>query len=108
MGQKVNKISKNIMRRVYYTYALRLALHRYTLHGVFMVGLLYLLGVFVHVRAVIENFAAIQVQEIDTFVYSMLTHTEAWTLLTFVALLILVASFVRNLLLYKPQRLHFA
>jgi hypothetical protein len=81
MATQISKLHKQIMRRVYYAYALRLV----TLPGIpqgfltlfALIGLTY----FVSLGSVLNNIRQIPVGNLDTFAYNAVTNTDAWTLL---------------------------
>lgn len=77
----MNTLHNNIMRRIYYAYALRTVLQPAMVHGYFMLAMLIALTYFVSIGNVIQNMMHIEIAELDTFVISALTNTEAWTLL---------------------------
>ena len=91
------QIQKNIMRRVYYAYALRLAVNRLTVHTLLAGVALFIMTQFVHFAAVFQNFSQVPVANVDNFVMSALTHTEAWTLLTLAAFGAVCVSYLRAL-----------
>lgn len=81
MAKNISKLHKQIMRRVYYAYALRLV----TLPGIpqgfltlfALIGLTY----FVSLGNVLNNIRQIPVGNLDTFAYNAVTNTDAWTLI---------------------------
>jgi uncharacterized membrane protein len=74
-------LQQKIMRRVYYAYALRTITEPAIVHGFLMLAMLIALTYFVSIGNVIENLLNIKVRNLDTFLYSAVTNTEAWTLL---------------------------
>jgi hypothetical protein len=93
MAQKLTKLQKNIMRRVYYAYAIRVA----TLPGVFqgfvMLGALIALTYFVSIGNVIQNMEGVGMNGLGTFLYNAVRNTEAWTLLIVGILIFAAFSF---------------
>ena len=83
------QLQKNIMRRVYYTYALSIALHPMLWRGVFLGAAAVLLARWLHVASIVENFLAIPVGAVPQYIVNSLvsaaTHGEVLTLLTLAA-----------------------
>lgn len=69
------------MRRVYYTFAVRLATHTLTLHVVVLGAAVYSVGYFVHVAAVMRNMSGIPLGELGGFLMRAASNTEGVTLL---------------------------
>ena len=80
-------LHNKIMRRVYYVYALRIALQPAVVHGFVMLGLMIALTYFVSIGNVIHNMEGKDVSSLSTFLYNAVTNTEAWTLLILGALI---------------------
>lgn len=79
--QKLNRLQKKIMRRIYYAYAIRVATLRGVPQGFFMLGVLIALTHFVSLGNVIVNMEHVGLGGLGVFVYNAFTNTEAWTLL---------------------------
>jgi hypothetical protein len=86
-------LQKKIMRRVYYTYALRVATMPGILQGFLMLASLIVLTYFVSLGHVIQNLMQVQVGHVGVFFYNALTNTEAWTLLLLGIIIFLAFSF---------------
>lgn len=86
------EIKNQIMRRVYYTFALRLATHTTTLHLLVLVAATYALGYFVHVAAVFKNVAAVPVGELGGYLAGAAMHTEGITLVVLGAVILALLS----------------
>lgn len=69
------------MRRVYYTYLLRLVSTRGVFRGFFMLGLLIALSYFVSLGNVIANVMQVQVGHLGNYFVDAISKTEVWTLL---------------------------
>ncbi len=74
-------LHNKIMRRIYYAYALRVALQPAILHGFFMLAMLIALTYFVSLGNVIQNMLQVRVGGLGPYFYNAFTNTEAWTLL---------------------------
>lgn len=69
------------MRRVYYTFAIRLATQPGVVQGFVMLAALIALTYFVSIGNVLQNMAEIQVGQLDHYIMNAFLNTEAWTLL---------------------------
>jgi len=69
------------MRRVYYTFGVRLATHPVTTHAVVLVLSFFILARLVHVAAVYRNLMQAQVGELGMRLVHMLTEADFATLL---------------------------
>jgi len=87
-----NILKRNIMRRVYYTYALSLAQHPAALHGALIGALSVALTFFVSIPNVIINILHIEVGQLVLYFYTSALTTEVWTLLIIGALFMSVLS----------------
>lgn len=81
------------MRRVYYSYMLSLGSTPIFWQGVFLGAAVLLLGRWLHVASIVDNFLAVPVREVPSFVLGSFvgafTHGEAMTaLMTLVAVLV--------------------
>ena len=76
-----NKLSRTIMRRIYYAYAIGLITRPGIMQGVVMFSALILLMRYVSLGNVLANLMGVQVGNIGTFVYNAVATTEVWTLL---------------------------
>lgn len=87
-------LQKNIMKRVYYTYALRLGMHTVALHLYVLAILGYLLARFVHVAAVYKTVANIPVGDLLPGMVRLISHAD-WPTLVIVGLAIFTALSLR-------------
>ncbi len=76
----IHKLQKNIMRRVYYAYALRIATHRATISAILFAVGVYGLSVMIHVASIIENILALQVGSLPQYILSAFLNAELFTL----------------------------
>ncbi len=90
----LTKLQKNIMRRVYYSYALRLITLRGVPQAFLMLGGIIALSYFVSIGNVIKNMEDVGMSGFGRFAYNAVTNTEAWTLLI-LGLLIFTALSIR-------------
>ncbi len=81
-----NQLQKNIMRRVYYAFAIRLITHPLLVSGVVFGGALGLFARNVHVERVVDAFLSIPVSHVPQFIMSALAQGEVVTLLSLVAM----------------------
>ena len=86
-----------IMRRVYYSYALSTASLPIFWQGMFLGAATLLLGQWLHVASIVDNFLAVPVREVPEFIVGSFvgafTHGETLTaLVTLVALLVAVLA----------------
>lgn len=65
---------KNIMRRVYYSYAISLAVHSMLWRGVFLGAAAVLLADWLHVASIFNNFLSIPVGAVPHYVSSSFVH----------------------------------
>jgi hypothetical protein len=89
----LTKLQKNIMRRVYYTYALRLAMLPGVPQGFLMLAGMIALTYFVSLGNVIQNMEDVGMSGFGRFAYNAVTNTEAWTLLILGLLIFTAFSF---------------
>lgn len=85
-------MQKNIMRRVYYSYALSIMTHTMFWQGIFLAVSAVLLGKWLHVASIVHNFLAVPVGGVPTYIANSfigaITHGEVMTAL----LLVLAAA----------------
>lgn len=91
------ELQRNIMRRVYYAYALGVISHPAFVHGLFMSGLLFAFTRFVSVPDVLRNLANVEVGQVAGYLYGSLFQTESWTLIISGAFVALLFSLVRQI-----------
>lgn len=103
------RIQKHIMRRIYYTYVLRLVVHPRTMHAAGALALILVFTSLVSVGDVLYNFSFIPVYQIDSFVLMALKNTDVWTLLTLLGFVVLGVSYIRTARIPRsPGRFNFA
>lgn len=86
-------LHKQIMRRVYYAYAIRIALHPAVTHGALVLFCALLLTHFVSFPNVIANMLNKKVSEVHLFLFESAQSTEIWTMLLLGAMLLTGISF---------------
>jgi len=86
------KMKRRIMRRVYYTFGIRMATHVTTMHLVVMAASVYALGYFVHVAAVFRNVSSVPVGEFVGYVLRTVTHADVMTLLVLSVIVLTAVS----------------
>lgn len=80
--QEFNTQLKNkIMRRVYYTYALRMVTHPVTVHGAVIATCLFVMSYFVSYVDVFRNIMHVELGNVVPYILGSLMKTEVWTLL---------------------------
>lgn len=80
MAKTVKQLKRQIMRRVYYAYALQTATNPFNVYG-FLMGLsVVLLTQFVSFTGLINNLLMIEVGQLPHWAYNAFTTTEASTL----------------------------
>lgn len=90
-------IQKNIMRRVYYAYALRMLAHPITRHGALLLVCFALLTRFVSFPNVFHNMLERKLGEVHIFLFESVMSTEIWTLLLFAAIMVALVSLTREM-----------
>jgi hypothetical protein len=79
-------IQKNIMRRVYYTYMVSIALHSMLWRGIFLSVTAGFLAQWLHISSIVHNFLSIPVGNVPQYITNSLlyaaTHGEMIMLLT--------------------------
>ncbi len=78
---ETTNLQKNIMRRVYYAYTLRLATHPLVLATVVFGTALVVFARHVHVARIIEALESMPLASVPSYVFNALTYGEAVTLL---------------------------
>jgi hypothetical protein len=107
---KQNHVQKNIMRRVYYAFAIRLMTHPLLVSGVVFGAALVLFARNVHVERVVDAFLSIPVGSVPQFIVSALAQGEVVTLCSLVAMgwaCYRVLSYLRTLSVTFPRH-HYA
>lgn len=86
-------VQKNIMRRIYYAFALRMATHPIILTGALLVGSVYVLSVFIHVASIVRNALAIPLAQIPHFIANAFLSTDTLTLVSVLCVAVSVVAF---------------
>ncbi len=79
---KTTQLQENIMRRVYYAFMLRMALHPVVVNSLLFIGALFVFARMVHVARIIESLQTLPVANLPVYVMSALSHGEVLTLLS--------------------------
>lgn len=89
------------MRRVYYSYALSVVVAPIFWQGVFLSVATLLLGQWLHVASIIDNFLSVPVREVPAYVagsfLGAISHGEVLTALTILLVLIVALLAIRRL-----------
>ena len=84
-----NVMQKQIMRRVYYSYAISIGAHPMLWRGVFLGAAAVLLAKWLHVASIVQNFLTVPVGTAPEYVANSFvhaaTHGELMTVVLFVA-----------------------
>lgn len=75
-----NTLQKQIMKRVYYSFAVRLATHSMTLKALILVVAGYALASLVYVDMVLRNIASTPVSELGSKLVTIVSHADFLTL----------------------------
>lgn len=78
---ETKNLQKQIMRRVYYAFGIRLATHPVTVHTLVLAIAGYALAVLVHVERVLQNIAATPVADLGSKVVTILLQADTLSLL---------------------------
>ena len=101
-GMNAKQMNTQIMRRVYYSYIISIAVHPLLWRGMFLGAAAVLLARWLHVASIIDNFLAIPVGNIPQYVTNAVlnaaTHGEIIMLLTLIAAGIIALSSLGHLL----------
>lgn len=95
------KLQKNIMRRVYYAFAIRMATHITTVHLVILATSFYAFAYFVHVAAVLKTVSKVPMGEMGPFLLRLLSHTDGITLVVLGVIIMTSLSLPFSLPQYK-------
>lgn len=101
-------LRKNIMRRIYYAYALRVLVNRNTIHMSLMAGVLVVFFRFVSIGSVLQNLSEVTVGRIGGFMLTAVENTEVWTLLSLLVLFVIFLSYVRGIVVRAPRPMQTA
>lgn len=105
MTKQVNKLSKTIMRRVYYAFAIRLATHSVTKHVVLLALFGYVLARLVHVAAVYRHIVSVEVGDLGVATFKMFLNADLPTLLVVGLVFFTILSLPRQLQIPKMVNL---
>lgn len=90
-------ISKNVMRRVYYLCAIRVATHPATLYSVAFVGLVWWLAELVFVARIWQSFVSQPVGELGSFALEIVQNADSLTLLVTAGAIVVTYGLLRQL-----------
>lgn len=97
-----NVIRKNVMRRVYYSYALGFVTSPMLWQGFLLGACIALFGRLTHVASILHNFAATRIENAPQFVWGSFVHAytsgEVLTVLVALFMIGLSLSFVARVL----------
>lgn len=97
-----SNLQKNIMRRVYYSYALRFVSEPMLWQGFVLGACVALFGRLTHVAAIAHNFGSVSVENAPSYVWHSVTHAlvsgETFTVLVVFAMVALSVKFCLQLL----------
>jgi hypothetical protein len=96
MTAHINQLQKQIMRRIYYAFAKRMATHTITLQLALFGLALYVFAKMVFVQSVIDNMLATQLGQLPQFVIGAVFQSEALTLIAIGALMFTLLSLPRQ------------
>lgn len=85
------------MRRVYYTFALRLATHPTMLYGLAFIGLVWWLKELVFVARVWQSLVSRPVGELGSFFLELIRNADSLTLLVTMVTVVVMVGFARQL-----------
>ena len=92
------KLQKNIMRRVYYSYAIDMATQPMLWQGFLLGACIALFGRMTHVASIVRNFEHTRIENTPNFVWgsfvNAFTHGEVLTVLVVLFMIGLSASFI--------------
>ena len=80
MEKAALKLKKQIMRRIYLAYSLRLLTTPAVTHGAVFVVSLFLMTYFVSFVDVFKNIMHVEVASVIPYIFASLLNTEVWTL----------------------------
>jgi len=80
MEKAAIKLKKEIMRRVYFAYSLRVITMPAVTHGAVFVVSLFLMTYFVSFADVFKNIMHVEVASVIPYIFASLLNTEIWTL----------------------------
>jgi len=85
------------MRRVYYTFAIRIATHPVTMQGALFVLALLVFARMVHVRSVIDNLLATSLGKVPSFLTNAVINGEVLTLIAVGVMIFTLLSIPRGI-----------
>lgn len=100
------QLQKNIMRRVYYSYALSILTHSMLWQGVFLGAAAGLLAQWLHVASIFNNFLSVPVGTVPSYItqsfIAAAIHGELLTVITIIATTVVGFSCVYRMLKVAP------
>ncbi len=88
------------MRRVYYAFMLRMALHPMVINSLLFITALFVFARMVHVARIIESFQTLPVANLPVYVMSALSHGEVVTLLSMAVMAVALSRVALSLPLF--------
>ena len=92
MNTDFKKLQRRIMRRVYTTFAIRIATHPLVTHAVVLGTSVVIFAKLVHVAAVYRNLTQVQVGEFGGYILRVFTHADVATLIAFGLIIFTILS----------------
>ena len=109
MAKTAQQLQKEIMRRVYYAYALRLILRPVVAHGTLVAASIFFLTYFVSFPNIFANMLEVKVGELHTYFIDSMLHTEIWTVVLFgFAVVNILVLFLRKREPIRGQHFEYA
>ena len=102
------KLQNNIMRRVYYAFAIKLATHTATKHVVVLAVLGYVLTKLVFVAKVYENLASRELGELAPTLVRILSNADLVTLVVVGLVIFTALSLPLRIVVPERARMQFA
>lgn len=104
MVHKINKLQRQIMRRVYYAFALRLGTSPLMIHGLLLGASMYTLSMIISIPSILNNIKGVRVGDLDNYIFNTVLNTEFWTLALIGIIFFTVLSL--NFSLKTPKHQH--
>jgi len=101
-----NQLTRRIMRRTYYAYAIHMMTRPLVRLGVLFIALTFVVAKLVFVAAVFANAQSVGLAKLPEFTLSAFLNADSLTLVSALALLLVVISVVRHMALipFSPNR----
>lgn len=100
---KTNTLTKKIMRRVYYAFAIRLTTHPVTVNIAAFVFGLFVFAKMVHVARVVQSFETLPLAQLPTYITNALSRGE---ILTLASMALMAFAFARTAQYFGTVRMH--